>query len=294
MIMLMVLMWTANFIAAKVGLRELDPWTLAPLRVELAMLLMAVTFFATARRGNAPAKRTPFDRKDLRRFFVMALFGVAANQMLFTVGINYTSVGHSSLIIGTGPITILLASRLMRLELLTVNKLLGMVLSFAGVMVLALEKGMSLQAGTLKGDLIVLSGSLAFACYTVLSKRIAPKYDTFTMNLYLYLAGAVIVLPLAVWRAWILDWGAVGWQGWGGLAYMALVGSVLAYLIYYWALRHMAPSRLAAFTYFQPILATISGMLLLGEELTHNLLTGGVLVLVGVYLAERRPRVGDD
>ena len=287
----MVLMWTANFLAAKIALRHMDPFTLAPLRVELAALIMLAVFAATSRtRGGEKSARTPLDRKDLWRYFLLGLFGVAGNQVLFLIGLNYTTVGHSSLIIATGPITILLLARMQRLELLTVNKLLGMVLSFSGVALLAFEKGISLQAGTLKGDLITFAGSLSFACYTVLGKRIAPKYDTISMNLYLYLSGAIIVLPLAIWRGLRLDWGAVGWQGWLGLLYQAMFGSVFAYLIYFWALRHLAASRLAAFTYFQPILATLLGVWMLSEEMTHNLLGGGALVLVGVYLAERMPR----
>ncbi len=294
LIALMVLMWTANFLAAKIALRSLDPVTLGPLRVELAALIMLAVYAATARqRTSEPGvaqRHHAFDRGDLWRFFLLGVFGVAGNQLLFLIGLNYTTVGHSSLIIATGPITILLLARMQRLELLTVNKLLGMVLSFSGVALLALEKGISLQAGTLKGDLITFAGSFSFACYTVMSKRVAPKYDTISMNFYLYLAGAVIVMPLALWRMQRLDWAAVSWQGWLGLLYLALFGSVFAYLIYFWALRHLAASRLAAFTYFQPVLATTLGVWMMGEEMTHNLLGGGALVLVGVYLAERMPR----
>ena len=287
----MVLMWTANFLAAKIALRTLDAVTLGPLRVELAAVIMLAVYAATPRqRSGEQSKRRAFDRGDLWRFFWLGVFGVAGNQLLFLIGLNYTTVGHSSLIIATGPITILLLARMQRLELLTVNKLLGMVLSFSGVALLALEKGISLQAGTLKGDLITFAGSFSFACYTVLSKRIAPKYDTISMNTYLYISGAIIVMPLAIWRAMRLDWAAVSWQGWLGLLYLALFGSVCAYLIYFWALRRLAASRLAAFTYFQPVLATILGVWMLGEEMTHNLLGGGALVLVGVYLAERMPR----
>ncbi len=291
MIVLTVLIWTFNFLAAKVALREISPYTLAPFRVELAALIMMAIFAATPRsEADGKPKRAPLNRAVYWRFFWLGLFGVAGNQVLFLIGLSSTTVGHSSLIIATGPISILLLARAQKLELLTVNKLLGMVLSFAGVALLALEKGISLQAGTLKGDLITFAGSFSFACYTVLSKRIAPKYDTISMNFYLYVSGALIVLPVAVWRALQMDWGAVSWKGWAGLFYLALFGSVIAYVIYYWALRHLAASRLAAFTYFQPVLATLLGVAALGEELTHNLLGGGALVLVGVYLAERRPR----
>ena len=294
MILLTVLIWTFNFLAAKVALREMSPYTLAPMRVELAALIMIIISAIQARRAAPGASpRQPLDRADYWRFFWLALFGVAGNQVLFLIGLSSTTVGHSSLIIATGPISILLLARAQRLELLTVNKLLGMLLSFSGVALLAFEKGFSLQAGTLRGDLITFAGSFSFACYTVLGKRIAPKYDTISMNLYLYSFGALIVLPVAVWRAAQLDLTAVSWRGWAGLVYLALLGSVAAYVIYYWALRHLAASRLAAFTYLQPVLATILGVGMLGEELTHNLLGGGALVLVGVYLAERMPKRRD-
>lgn len=291
MILLTVVIWTFNFLAAKVALREMSPFTLAPMRVELAAFIMIMISTLLARRaGSRASPRPALDRADYWRFFWLGLFGVAGNQVLFLIGLSSTTVGHSSLIIATGPISILLLARAQRLELLTVNKLLGMVLSFSGVALLALEKGFSLHAGTLRGDLITFAGSFSFACYTVLGKRIAPKYDTISMNLYLYSFGALIVLPFALWRAAHLDVTSVSWRGWAGLVYLALFGSVIAYVIYYWALRHLAASRLAAFTYLQPVLATILGVGMLGEELTHNLLGGGALVLVGVYLAERMPR----
>jgi drug/metabolite transporter (DMT)-like permease len=81
-----------------------------------------------------------------------------------------------------------------------------------------------------------------------------------------------------------------GRNGWPAVLYMALLASVVAYQIYYWALRHLSPSRLAAFTYFQPRLATLLGIVALGEPVTKNLLLGGALILLGVYLAERRLR----
>jgi drug/metabolite transporter (DMT)-like permease len=70
---------------------------------------------------------------------------------------------------------------------------------------------------------------------------------------------------------------------------MSLFASVIAYMLFYWALRHLAASRLAAFTYLQPMIATWLGVALLGESVTQQLIWGGALILVGVYVAERRP-----
>ncbi|HJY86292.1 MAG TPA: EamA family transporter, partial [Candidatus Acidoferrales bacterium] len=232
--------------------------------------------------------------RDMAIFFQLGLLGVAINQVCFTVGLNYTTVGHSAVIIGTGPILILLMAWAVGLEALTVKKVLGLALAFGGVIVLAAEQGLSLRSGTLSGDLITLAGSLAFALYTVLGKCVAEQYDSVSMNTYNFLIGAVMVLPLAARQAAALSregsWSAVAWQGWVALFYMAAGASVLAYLIYFWVLRYMTASRLGTFAYLQPVLTTLLGVGLLGERVTYNLLVGGSLVLAGVYLIAAGPR----
>ncbi|MGH9795027.1 MAG: DMT family transporter [Candidatus Acidiferrales bacterium] len=91
---------------------------------------------------------------------------------------------------------------------------------------------------------------------------------------------------MAVRQGLVLYWRAVAWQGWAGLAFMAAFASVIAYLIYFWALKHVAASRLAAFSYLLPLIATLLSIALLDEPVTRYLLIGGALVMAGVYLAE--------
>ena len=302
----MVACWTFNFIFGKVGLRYLDPLTMASFRVVLAAAILVPIYLATASLGSARDKRrlnsanpegagkTRFSRRDLWKFAQLGLYGVALNQTLFTIGLFHTTAGHSSLIIGSGPIFILLLARAQGLESIKAKKLVGMALAFGGVAVLAAEHGLSLRAGTLRGDLITLVGSLAFALYTVVGKKVARLYDSVALNCFTFLAGATLLLPLAVRQALRLDWGAVAWQGWAALFYMAAFGSVTAYLIYYWALRYLAASRLAAFGYVHPVIVTTLGVLALGERVTAHLLVGGPMVLLGVYLTELHPEENGD
>jgi drug/metabolite transporter (DMT)-like permease len=291
----MVACWTFNFIIGKWGLGYIDPLTLASFRVILAAAILGPVYLGTARRLEAEAAkngvhRARLGRADLWNFARLGLFGVAMNQVLFTIGLSYTTAGHSSLIIGSGPIFILLLAWTQRLESLTAKKLIGMGMAFSGVAVLAAEHGISLSAGTFRGDVITFIGSLAFAGYAVLSKKVARLYDSVAMNFFSFLAGSLIILPLAIRQAARLDWAAVEWQGWTALFYMAVFGSVVPYLIFYWTLRHLAASRVAAFGYLHPVMVTTLGVLALGEKITVNLLVGGPLVLAGVYLTEMRPR----
>lgn len=95
------------------------------------------------------------------------------------------------------------------------------------------------------------------------------------------------MLPVIAWQSYGFDFTQVSAVAWTGILYMALFSSVLCYVIYYYALTYVPASRVAAFSYLQPVLATVMAIPLLGEHPTSALLMGGTLVLLGVFLAER-------
>ena len=125
--------------------------------------------------------------------------------------------------------------------------------------------------------------------YVVLGKRVAGKYDTLTMTAFNHFAGALIVLPVAIHEGWTLSAGGhwhQPWRVWAAVVYMAIFSSALAYVFYYWLLRYLEASQLAAFTYLLPVLATILGILWLGEKGSWGQVLGGVMALYGVYWIE--------
>ena len=115
----MVLSWVFNFIFGKMALRFLDPLTLAAFRVELAAVVMVAVYLALPGRWHdeiaGAGRRTRFDRHDFWKFVQLGVLGVVMNQMFFTIGLNYTTVGYSALIVGMGPINVLLLARLLGL-----------------------------------------------------------------------------------------------------------------------------------------------------------------------------------
>jgi drug/metabolite transporter (DMT)-like permease len=286
LVSLMILAWSINLVVGKIGLRHMDVISLATFRIIAAGLLMGLLYLFKQERRR-------FGLKDFWIFSKIGFFGVVMNMGLFTLGLKYTTAGHSAMIIALAPIIVLLLAWFMRLEALTALKTTGLSLSFIGVMILATEQGIHLHSGTLLGDLITLGCAIGFAIYTVLGKQVAANYDSFTMNTFNLLASSIMLSPLAIHQAIHLDWRAVGWVGWISVLYMAGIGSVAAYLIYYWALRQMAASRIAAVGYAQPVLGILFGVVFLGEHLTRPLLLGGLLVLFGLYLTERKSEVAE-
>jgi drug/metabolite transporter (DMT)-like permease len=282
LVSLMLFIWMINFIVGKITLRHFPVLTLVSFRLVLASLLMSAIYLCTPRKMR-------LERSDGPRFILLGILGVVLNQGGFTYGLNFTTAGHSSIIIAIAPVVVLILARLSGLETISRRKALGIALCFAGAIVLATENGITAFASsaTLKGDLITLQSTLAYSIFVILAKKVVEKYDTVTMNFFNFLVAGICMLPLAIRGGMQLDWRSVGWAGWAGLSFMAGCSSVIAYMIYYWALQHMEASRLAATTYIEPVFVPILGVFILGEQLTAHLLIGGALVLIGVYITER-------
>ncbi len=293
-IALVILIWAINFIAAKIGLRSLPAATLATFRVVLAGAVMLPSYLLCSRMPAfaeaAESRRRKFTLRDLWTFLYMGFFGVVMNQICFTVGLRYTSVSHAAVIVGMGPIYTLIFAVLLKLETATWRKVIGMLMAFAGIAVLTWENGISPHSPSVLGDAITMTGSVGFAMYVVLGKRLGNRYDPLTMGAFSHFAGALIVLPVAIYRAYMLgpeaQWRAIAWTGWAALLYMAIFSSAVAYVIYFWVLRYLEASQLSAFSYLLPVVATILGILWLREKGSWNQVLGGVLALGGVYWIE--------
>jgi drug/metabolite transporter (DMT)-like permease len=279
-LLLMLVLWSGNYVAGKIALRTLDPITLVCLRLQLAAFIMLAIYFS--RR-----ERQPLRLRDAWPFLYLGFFGVVVNQGLFTVGLNYTTSDHSAVLIAIGPIIILLLARALKLEALTVAKVVGMAISFVGVYLLETEQGSPAHSPLLLGDIITFGGVIGFSIYAVLGKRLAARYDSIAMNTFNCVAAALLLLPLTIRQVIHLDWHSVGQGGWLGMVYMAVGSSVAAYTIFYWVLRYMTASRVGAVSYFQPVIVILLSMALLGERPSRMLLEGTTLVLLGVFLAER-------
>jgi len=275
-----LLVWSVNYIVGKITLKHIDGLTLAALRAELVAAMLLAIYFAHR-------QRMPLRTRDIWTFVYLGFFGYVVNQGCFIVGLSRTTSDHSVIIIAAAPIIVLLVASALRLEKLTAAKAFGMAICFVGVLILETEHGWPTHSPLLAGDLISLAGVIGFSAYTIFGKKVARAYDTVSMNALNAAAAAIVMMPLAVRQGIRLDWKSVGWVGWGGLLYMASLSAVAGYLLFYWLLQHMDASRVVALNYFQPVVVVLLSIPLLGEHPTARLVISALLVLLGVYLAER-------
>jgi drug/metabolite transporter (DMT)-like permease len=162
----------------------------------------------------------------------------------------------------------------------------GMLVALAGVALLQISSSDG-RGSSLIGDLLVFSGCLMFALLAVFGKRETTRLGPVLFSTWGYLATAITLLPVIVSYSGTFAYERVSWYAWASLFYMAAFSSVIAYLLFYYALAHIPASRLSTFAYLQPVLATLLAVIFLGERPTPSFFSGGALVLAGVYVAER-------
>ena len=294
--------WATNIIAGKEALRGFGALALAQMRVWGASVIY-VALFLTWPRANysrvfkwRSAPRRPSlrrSRRDWAFLGLVALFGITLNQLFFIGGLARTSAAHTALIVALGPVMVLALSRLLGMEALTLLKSVGILVSFCGVAVLTTGKGGRGNGVHWQGDLLALAGSGVFAYFTILVKEAAVQSDALTLNTIIFTLASVLMLPFTARQLLAVRWSAMPPLAWWGLAYMVVMGSVLAYLLFAFALAELTPSRVAAFNYLQPLIAISLGVWMLGEKVTSGLIAGGALILVGLYLTERERVNGD-
>jgi drug/metabolite transporter (DMT)-like permease len=282
LMLLATVCWASNIIAGKEALQGFSALALAQLRVLGSAAIFAIGFLVSGRM-----RRLQLSPRKWLFLLAMALTGITLNQLTFIGGMALSTVAHTGLIVALGPVMVLAIAVVIRLEALTAWKFAGMVIAFAGVGILTADKAGQGSGGQWIGDLILLASTLVFAIYTILMKEVANQFDPLTLSTLTFVPGAIMMLPFCARSVAATNWAALHLESWWGLVFLIVFGSVISYLLFAYVLTELAASRVAAFNYLQPVIASGLGIWLLSERLTSKVLIGGGLILAGVYLTER-------
>ncbi|NDL69779.1 EamA family transporter [Vreelandella alkaliphila] len=265
--LLVIAIWALNILVIKVGVAELPPLLMTTLRFMLVAALL-VPFYPVARA------QLPF------LLLLSITFGSLHFALLF-IGLGQAEAGTGALLVQMGtPFATLLAVVFLK-EKLGAKRIAGLLLSFAGVAVLA-------GGPTLPSPLpltILLLSAFGWAVSQLLIKRGPPIAP-------LALAGwvALFAIPQVALGSWLFEtgqWQAIqqaSWRGWAAMSYTAVMSSIVAYGIWYALLRRHPVNRVVPMTLLVPVLAVGLGALLMGDSLGIHKLLGGGLVVAGIAL----------
>ncbi|MGH7681825.1 MAG: DMT family transporter [Candidatus Eiseniibacteriota bacterium] len=256
-------------------------------------MTVAVLRFAGAALVLAPLAwlrpgRARIERRDVPRLLWLGVLAVPLNQGFYLFGLTRTTPSHAALLYALTPLVVLLlAGRILR-EAGLWSKLAGTLVAFLGVVVILLERGLAHEARALSGDLMVLVAVFAWALYTVFSKPMLLKYDPMTVSSYAVVSGSLMGLAVLLLSGRALPLQPVSGAVWGGIAYLVIGTSVIAYPLWMVALRHLEASKVAIATNTQPILTSLLSWLIYRERLTPGFFVGAALILGGAAWVESR------
>jgi drug/metabolite transporter (DMT)-like permease len=275
-------LWGGNFTALKYLLDRLKPIDALLIRVGGAALFFAVILLVDRR----PRRR--LTRPDAVRFLGLGLIGITIMNIAFVYGQSMIPATLASLVVTSNPIHTAVISRFLGGEPLTARKIGGIALAMAGFLIVLFfgsPGGASLGGGEIKGMLLVAIGPFAWAFYTVLSKPMLERYSPIETSAYTAFAGSVGLIPFLYF-----DHGIAGRlqdlsaRGWIAAVYLAALGFVLAYILWYRGLRVLSPSQTAVYIYLVPVFGLICARVVLGEAITRYIILGAVTILAGVVV----------
>jgi drug/metabolite transporter (DMT)-like permease len=266
-------------VAVKIVLVEMSAPTLALLRsCAAALLFLLLQRLLVGERIRSAA--------DYARLLVYAIFGVVANQLLYIVGLVYTTATVAQTLITAGPALTLLVAIGLRRETATPGKWLGIGLAAAGALYLI---GVDLGSGSAFGNLLILLNVLSFSIFLVISRDMLQRYTPLTVITWVFLFGAVGVAPFGV-PAVASEPGGVSLTTWLALAWIVTVPTVGGYYLNHWALKRVEASVVAVYVYLQPLGTALLAMPILGERPSLHLLPAAALIFLGVGITARLGR----
>jgi len=274
----------ANYtIAREVMNGYLEPLGFILLRaISATILFWGISFLRPTER---------IDRKDIGRIILCALFGVAANQMLFFSGLQLTKPINASLIMTITPLMVLLSAAVILKEKITRQKLVGIFLGLAGaILVISYGQSLDFQIAHIKGDLMILANAACYGMYLVLVKSLMQRYQPITVLKWIFIIGFFMVLPFGAGQLQGVAWESFPLSIWGAIIYVLIMVSCVSYLLNAFALKTVRASVAGIYIFLQPIMAAIVALLAGRDTLSITKISAAALIFAGVYLVSKGPK----
>jgi drug/metabolite transporter (DMT)-like permease len=280
---LLGLVWGSSFLWIKIAVGFMGPLAVAAFRQLIGVLGLLVVM---------RIQRQPFPRDwpTLRAYVILGVLQSAVPFALIAWGETRIDSGLAAILNGTMPLfTILIAHFWLHDDKMTPARLAGLIVGFGGVLVLgSRDLGPEGFHGTAWGQLAVLIATLSYAVASTFSRRHLRNQPPLLQATMVVLVGDVILwssvgiaeplhLPAAA-----LPWIALAWLG--------LLGSCLAYLLYFYLINAWGPTRASLVTYVFPVIGLILGIAFLGERVDWHLVLGSLLVVSGIVVVHWRSR----
>ena len=258
--------WGLGFTLAKVGMEQFPPLLIMSIRFGIAGLVLV--WFTKPPWGH------------MREIFLVALIGSTIQYGLTYNGLKGIDASTAAILVQLeGPILALMGAILLK-EKLGLMRILGMVLAFVGVFIIAGEPRLE---GHMNSVILLVAGSAVWAVAQIMISRL-KNLSGITILAWV----AIMATPQMLIGSFFIEdgqWQAISTASlidWSIIIYLALIMTVVGYSVWYHLLSSVDVSKVSPFLMLLPITSIIAGMILLDEKLTLPMIIGGLLIMTGV------------
>lgn len=269
------------FVAMRFLVTETEPVTIAFLRNFVAAVVLTSIAVVVIRRWPSP-----------RELLVMGAMGAVffgGLQLIFSNALVYTTASRGALAYTTAPFMTLLIAAAFGIERPTRQKFIGIIVATLGVVV-ALGQGAGAPPDAWIGDGLILIGALITAVFGVWSSRALQRHSPLVTVVAGVVPGSFLLFLFALATEAPTFKPDLSPIGWAAMAYLGIGAAVISYTLWLWALRHTTPTLVSIALPVNPLMALFWGAILLGEDVTVEMLIGFALVICGIAIANWRRR----
>jgi drug/metabolite transporter (DMT)-like permease len=273
--------WGTTYLAAKISAKDIPGLYVAGVRQFISGLILVLWF--VSKGAKLP------DLRSLKHIAVQGFFLLCISNGLLTWAMEYISSGLGAIIAGLVPLFIAIFSIiLLKYARFTKLMITGMIIGFAGIATIFYEYLQQLLDPKFAfgiGLAVIATISWSFGTvYTSKKKNAVPIL--FAVGLQMLIAGTIMLIVCYTSGKYV-DLTTVNTDALLGLLYLIIIGSLLAYSAFVFAVSKLPPTQVSVYAYINPIVAVVCGWLLLNEKMSVSVITGTLITIAGVYVVNR-------
>lgn len=220
----------------------------------------------------------------LGRLCVAGILCIVLNQVLFTVGVNYTSPIDATVISTMLPIVTMIFAAIILKESITGMKVVGIAVGAAGALTLVFGGGGSSVGGGLVGDALCFTAQVSCALYMVIFSNTIHRYSVVTLMKWLFLFSAIIV-TMVTWPSVVaVDYASLPLKAWGEMLFIVFGGTFVSYIFFTGGQKLLRPTVVSMYNYVQPIVATVLSVAMGVGSFGVGKVISMAMVFAGVYI----------
>jgi drug/metabolite transporter (DMT)-like permease len=282
LLIIIAFIWAGSFIVVDATLKQIQPISIAFLRFLIATPFMIFSIIILR-------KYQKIKLRDLHYFIILGLTGVAFLYIFQYLGIERTTPSTSAVLINTNVLFILLFSAIFLRENITKIRIIGIIMSFTGVIFVLLaqmhNENIIFDKIFLIGSILIILSAICWAIYSIIGKKLMEKYNSLLVITYAFIIGTLCFLPF-IGNSIIIEIRNVNFSGWLYIIYLSIICSVFGYIGWYYAIDKIEASKSAVYLNFIPLFAIILSFFY-GEKITIFFILGAILIIYGVYLTQK-------